>query len=84
MKKLGSGVPLLLLVVTLLLAGSLVSPEGDLGQGPRSPLASQGQTRMMGDGVVYRSDGCYSAASYLSVVKNVKGLDEDMHLCWKF
>lgn len=76
--------PSLLLVVTLLPAGLLVSPEGDFGQGPRSPMVSQGQTWMMGVGGVYRSYRCFSAASYPSVSKNVKGLDGDMHLFWKF
>lgn len=63
--------PSLLLVVTQFPAGPLVSGEVDLGQGPWSPTVSQGWTWMMG---LYRSDECCSVASYLSVVKNIKGL----------
>ena len=40
--------PSLLLVVTLLLASSSVSPKHDFGQGPRSPVVFQGQTWMNG------------------------------------
>lgn len=40
--------PSLFLVVTLLLASSSVSLEGDLGQGPRNPVMFQGQTWITG------------------------------------